>query len=272
MRLSIITVNFNNKDGLEKTLKSISQQDFRDFEHIVIDGGSTDGSTELLQKNASRFAYWVSEPDHGVYHAMNKGILAAKGDYLLFLNSGDCLRDGALNHFFAATLSADIVYANINYVQIEKSYVQEYPHTIRFSFMAKHSLPHPAALVKKELFQKVGLYDEGLKIVADWKFFILALCRFGATYEYKNFVAVDFDNSGMSSQAKNLPLIQSERERVLQEYFSFHIEDCKTLDSCAKPDERKEQLERVISKLGRSSIIKFLFRFGCFKQLKAALK
>jgi len=272
MRLSIITINFNNREGLERTLRSISQQDFKDFDHIVIDGGSTDGSAEFLQKNSSRFAYWVSERDRGVYHAMNKGVLAAKGDYLLFLNSGDCLKDSALSHFFAVPSHADIIYANIRYVGAEKSYVQEYPSTIRFSFMAKYSLPHPATLIKRELFQKVGLYDEELKIAADWKFFIFAICRYGVTYEYKKFVAVDFDNSGMSSQAKNLPLIQSERERVLQEYFPFHIEDCTELDRCAEPDGRKEQLKKVVAKLGRSSITKFLFRFGWFKQLKAALK
>ncbi len=89
MKLSIITVNLNNKDGLQKTIDSVISQTFKDFEWIVIDGGSTDGSKELIEKYSDYISYWVSEPDKGIYNAMNKGIKVAKGDYLEFLNSGD---------------------------------------------------------------------------------------------------------------------------------------------------------------------------------------
>ena len=91
--LSIITINYNNINGLQNTLQSVFCQSRHDFEWIVIDGGSTDGSKELLEKYTNRINYWVSEPDHGIYEAMNKGIKVAKGDYLQFLNSGDCLAD-----------------------------------------------------------------------------------------------------------------------------------------------------------------------------------
>ena len=93
MKLSIITVNLNNRDGLKKTIDSVISQTFKDFEWIVIDGGSTDGSRELIEQYVNHFAYWVSEPDKGVYNAMNKGVKKAKGEYLQFLNSGDWLRD-----------------------------------------------------------------------------------------------------------------------------------------------------------------------------------
>ena len=83
--LSIITINYNNINGLQNTLKSVFCQSRHDFEWIVIDGGSTDGSKELLEKYTNRINYWVSEPDHGIYEAMNKGIKVAKGDYLQFL-------------------------------------------------------------------------------------------------------------------------------------------------------------------------------------------
>ena len=91
MILSIITVSFNNLDGLTKTTNSIIEQTFRDFEWIVIDGGSSDGSKEYLIKNSKYISYWCSEPDNGIYNAMNKGIMKAKGNYLLFMNSGDFL-------------------------------------------------------------------------------------------------------------------------------------------------------------------------------------
>ena len=91
--ISIITVNFNDKIGLERTLESVFSQNFRNFEYLVIDGGSNDGSKELLEKNSEKINYWVSEPDKGIYNAMNKGISFAKGEYLIFLNSGDHLKN-----------------------------------------------------------------------------------------------------------------------------------------------------------------------------------
>ena len=90
MKYSIITVNYNNKEGLRKTIESVVRQTYRDFEFIVIDGGSTDGSTDILKEYDEQINYWVSEKDSGIYNAMNKGIKKSIGDYLIFMNSGDC--------------------------------------------------------------------------------------------------------------------------------------------------------------------------------------
>ena len=91
MKISIITINLNNVSGLENTLSSVRAQTFRDFEQIVVDGGSSDGSVDVIRANSDWIAQWISEPDSGIYNAMNKGVRMASGDYLLFLNSGDCL-------------------------------------------------------------------------------------------------------------------------------------------------------------------------------------
>ena len=96
MKLSIITVNFNNVEGLRKTAESIVSQTFQDFEWIVIDGGSTDGSKELIEQYSDRIAYWCSEKDSGIYNAMNKGVRYAKGEYINFMNSGDCFADSSV--------------------------------------------------------------------------------------------------------------------------------------------------------------------------------
>ena len=88
-KLSIITINYNNQSGLQRTVESIVNQTWKEFEYIVIDGGSTDGSAAYLESQNKIFDYWVSEKDLGIYNAMNKGIKAATGHYLLFLNSGD---------------------------------------------------------------------------------------------------------------------------------------------------------------------------------------
>ena len=109
MKLSIITVNLNNKDGLQKTIDSVISQTFKDFEWIVIDGGSTDGSKELIEKYSDYISYWVSEPDKGVYNAMNKGIQVAKGEYLNFMNSGDSfICETTLQDVFSKNMTADI--------------------------------------------------------------------------------------------------------------------------------------------------------------------
>ena len=114
MKLSIITVNLNNCDGLQKTIDSVVSQTFKDFEWIVIDGGSTDGSKELIEQYADHFTYWVSEPDKGIYNAMNKGIRVAKGDYLQFLNSGDYLYDRTtLEKCLLPQNNADVIYGNL---------------------------------------------------------------------------------------------------------------------------------------------------------------
>ena len=96
MKLSIVTINYNNLSGLQKTIDSVLQQSFKDYEWIIIDGGSTDGGKELLEKNQNHFAYWCSEPDKGIYNAINKGLSHATGDYIQFLNSGDWLYDSTI--------------------------------------------------------------------------------------------------------------------------------------------------------------------------------
>ena len=90
MKFSIISINYNHKEGLIRTIKSVLCQNNDNYEYIIIDGGSSDGSVDVIKDNAANIAYWVSEKDNGVYHAMNKGVAKAKGDYLIFMNSGDC--------------------------------------------------------------------------------------------------------------------------------------------------------------------------------------
>ena len=110
MKYSIITINYNNKDGLKKTIESVINQSCKDFEYIIIDGGSTDGSVDVIRQYADRINYWISEPDKGVYNAMNKGVAQAHGEYLNFMNSGDCFSDNSVLENIAHSLcSYDIV-------------------------------------------------------------------------------------------------------------------------------------------------------------------
>ena len=114
MKLSIITINLNNKNGLSETISSVIAQTFTDYEYIIIDGQSTDGSLEVIKQNANHINQWISENDHGIYNAMNKGLNLAKGEYCLFLNSGDSLYDSdVLQVLFSQSFTEDIISGGI---------------------------------------------------------------------------------------------------------------------------------------------------------------
>ena len=215
MKLSIITVNFNNKAGLQNTIDSVVSQTFRDFEWIVIDGGSTDGSRELIEQNADLFSYWVSEPDKGIYNAMNKGIKVAKGDYLQFLNSGDWLSDEmALERSFSHHPTKDIVYGDLLFV--ENNVVigeRRYPKELSLRFFYQRTICHNASFIKRELFQK-ELYDEHYRIVSDWVFF-LKQALMNASFEYLGEIVLCYDTSGISSVNKEL--VRIERETAIKD-------------------------------------------------------
>lgn len=237
MRLSIITVNLNNRDGLQKTIDSVVSQTFRDFEWIVIDGGSTDGSKALIEQHANHFAYWVSEPDKGIYNAMNKGIGVAKGDYLLFLNSGDWLCDKtALERCFKHEFAADIAYGNVFFCDGEKKVKCCYPEHISFRYLYNTSLGHNATFIKRELLQE-ELYDEELKIVSDWKFFLIQALK-DRKFEYLGEMVSCFDTHGIS--LINQDSVSQEREKVIRQLVPESI-----IADYKHMDEMDAQLNKV---------------------------
>ena len=236
MKLSIITINYNDRSGLQKTIESVISQTFRDFEWIVIDGGSTDGSRELIEHNSDRFSYWVSEPDHGVYNAMNKGIKVARGEYLQFLNSGDWLFDEtSLARCFSHPFTSDIVYGDFFFVykdgEMKKSH---FPSQLSLRYFYQFSLGHNASFIKRELLQK-DLYDERFKIVSDWEFFLKKAME-NCSFEYIDETVSCFETNGIS--CVNLELVRQEREIVLKELVP---------DMLVRDFGRIDELEAVLS-------------------------
>ena len=155
MKYSIITVNYNNKEGLRNTIESVIHQTYRDFEFIVIDGGSTDGSAEVLKEYDSQITYWVSEKDKGIYNAMNKGIAKATGDYLNFMNSGDCFYDeGVLSRVAHVESDADFIvgrdYHFNERLQRGHASIQPPRTTMMHFFVA--TLDHQSSFIRRELF------------------------------------------------------------------------------------------------------------------------
>ena len=222
MKLSIITINFNDKEGLQKTIESVVCQTFSDYEYIVIDGGSTDRSVDVIKQYESKIDYWVSEPDSGIYNAMNKGIRQAKGEYCLFLNSGDWLlnKEGLEYVFCEMFEDKDIVYYDVMTDQGE----YRYPDKLTLlSFFISAPIGHQSSFIKTSLFSTIGLYNENWKIVSDWEFFLKAIIEYRCTYKHYSYLLTQFNWEGISST--NAALSQKESNTVLRELYPMMYDD-----------------------------------------------
>jgi len=226
-KLSIITVNRNNSFGLKKTIESVISQTFRDFEFIIIDGDSTDNSVEIIKHFADHFSFWISEPDKGTYHAMNKGIIAATGEYCYFLNSGDFLADNTvLERVFSHDTTADIISGNVLKMRPNCKYRRvSSPEIISLHKLCVHSLPHQASLIKRGLFDEIGYYNEDYKIVSDWEFFLKALVIFEKSYQHINTDFSFFKIDGVSSRKENFQMARDESYDCLKNNFPKYADD-----------------------------------------------
>lgn len=223
-RLSIITINRNDSEGLERTLKSVwERQSFSDFEHIIIDGASTDGSVDIIKKYDSKLAYWISEPDNGIYSAMNKGIVKARGKYLLFLNSGDWLVDDILYQVFKDDITEDILYADYYcYYSSDKIVPELFPDKLTVPFMLTRSLGHPSSFIKRSLFKDM-LYEEKYRIISDWTFFVRQILLYNRTTKHLNLITSYFNMYGISSDPRNEDLVLREQADFFENGFPHSI-------------------------------------------------
>jgi len=215
--LSIITINLNNKEGLKKTIESVVNQIYNDIEFIVIDGGSIDGSVEVIKEYSAKIACWVSRPDKGIYNAMNKGIIKAKGEYLLFLNSGDCLvNNGIISEVFAHNLESDLILGNL---VTKDSYEIKLNYTIDIANIWKYGAHHQAMFIRRYLFEQIGFYNENGDITADWQFLMQVLFRFKKSFTYLDKIISVYDMHGISSCPENKKRITEEKKRFMKEKF-----------------------------------------------------
>jgi glycosyltransferase involved in cell wall biosynthesis len=273
MKLSIVTINYNNAEGLRKTLASVASQTYADIEHVIVDGGSTDGSVAIIEAYASDLASkasgcvpaggegcyaaveghdstpangaqplatqdstspkatpphkvtWISEKDKGIYNAMNKGIRMATGEYIEILNSGDILFDANVTQRMIERLdqinsqreeNVGILYGNMIKVNSAGKVVGKSEYT-EYSLRQFYSstLNHDCAYIRRDLFEEYGLYDEQLKIVSDWKWYLQAIGLGNVKPEYVDIDVTIFDDGGISET--NLTLRNAERRKVLEE-------------------------------------------------------
>ena len=227
MKLSIITINLNNREGLERTIQSVINQTFTDFEYIVIDGGSTDGSVEHLQSfNPSTLQSftWISEPDTGIYNAMNKGIKLATGEYLQFLNSGDWLySDTILEEVFALNRTEDILYGDRYIVSDTNNFrLEQYPANLTFDFFLDNTICHQTIFSKHVLLINER-FNENHKIAADWEFLLKhVILRNCSTYKLDKII-VYYPDNGISSNPSFYEIHMNERNAILKKYFPERI-------------------------------------------------
>jgi glycosyltransferase involved in cell wall biosynthesis len=227
MNLSIITVNLNNKAGLERTINSVLSQTSNNYELIIIDGGSSDGSLDIIRQHANAVSYWVSEKDRGTYHAMNKGIAVARGEYCYFLNSGDYfVGNTVLEELFKLDIYADIVSGNVLKIRANGKYRTIYPHdNPTLHRLCIHSLPHQASLIKSKLFNEIGTYNESFRIVSDFDFFLKAIVVFKKSYQKVNINFSYFNLQGISSNMDNFALAKKESYSSLKTNFPEMADD-----------------------------------------------
>ena len=228
LKLSIITINYNNSIGLKKTMESVFGQTSHEFEYIVVDGDSVDGSKEVITQydNLPLHPYsWITEIDNGIYQAMNKGIRMAKGEFIQFLNSGDLLVNNDVTELMLNSIPEDcnIFYGNM-LKQLPKKIIRDSGFTGRMPTMFDFytgTLNHSPTYIKRSLFETYGLYDESLKIVSDWKWYLNVMMFNNILAVYNNIDVSIFDMNGISNI--NPSLEKFERSKVLKEMLPLSI-------------------------------------------------
>lgn len=250
MKLSIITINYNNLEGLKRTYESVVSQTCQDFEWIIIDGGSTDGSKEFIEEHQAHFAYWCSEPDKGIYNAMNKGIAKANGEYLQFLNSGDNLVDNkVVEEFLALGWDEDVIVGDVMLGgNIDNIKCHPEDSELDFDYLLRGGFCHQAIYFKHRLHEKYGCYDEFFKIVSDWKFVLEVLMMHNSTYRHWKRLVVDYDENGISSVEESVKLHIAERKKVLNQYRRI-------LCSIEKRDRRIQELDLPVMVILRRKVV-----------------
>ena len=257
MKLSVITVNYNDAEGLERTIYSVISQSFHNSEYIIIDGGSTDGSVDVIKKYEHQIKYWVSEPDEGVYAAMNKGVVHASGEYCIFMNSGDSFFDSnTLEKVFSTNLLDDIIVGDAVSYKTGEVVDPRPVDEISLYHLYSGSIPHQGAFIKTKLLLERP-YDENLKIVSDWKFFLQAIVLNNCSFRYLDFVVAKYDLNGISSRCQKE--LDDEKEKVLKSILPPRIlYDYKMMKSSECLTQKLTPQLRL-----HYRIDKIMYRIGC---------
>lgn len=260
MKISVITVCFNAEKEIEKTLRSVIGQTYRDFEYIVVDGKSTDRTLDIIQRYSDRITCIISEPDTGIYNAMNKGVRLAKGEYCLFMNAGDTFANAQALQLASLFLNDGFDVLVGREISMKDGKIIDYvypPQEITPMHLYRSSLSHQSAFIRREALLRYP-YDETLRLVSDWKFWIEALLVNHLKYRAIDVDVSCFNHDGMTYTQTDL----GKRERKLV------METCmpkEMLEACRKEAKRfsmKWQLYRVKRRMKRIANLKRLANYN----------
>ncbi len=224
MKISIITITYNSAATLPRALESVRSQTYGDIEHIIIDGASTDGTKELIINyqlsiinSQSPKVRWISEPDNGIYNALNKGIAMATGDVIGFLHSDDVLYSpDSIGQIAAAFESsgADVVYGDLEYRHGDKVVRRWRSNAFRRGDLKYGWMPpHPTVYVRREVYRQVGPYDEWFRISADYDM-ILRIFTAGYKTRYIPQVLVAMETGGASNRDAKARLSKTQEDYI----------------------------------------------------------
>ena len=227
MKLSIITVCKNTDKVIEKTIISVIKQTFIDYEYIVIDGASSDGTLDLINKYSTDINKLISEPDKGIYDAMNKGIEQSTGEYLMFLNAGDYfVNSDVLQKVFKLNFYEDIVYGDTLILHRSKFIRKPASSRITKFFMFFDTIPHQNVFIRKSVFEKAGMHDVNYRIAGDYDFFLRAIFKYGIKTQYFGFPVTVNNLEGVSADRKNKKITYDERRIAQNKWFNKNISFC----------------------------------------------
>lgn len=258
--VSIITVNLNNRSGLEKTIQSVVNQTFSGYEFLVIDGGSSDGSKDVINRYADKITHWVSEPDNGIYDAMNKGISGATGLYCLFLNAGDwLLNEHVLHQCFEKNHTEDLLIGGCNISKDGRIiHVSKPRDELTLMSFYNRTIPHQSTFIKRDLFNRFGLYEDTYKIHGDYAFWIDCIILHNCSIATLDCVVTDYNMEGMSASVANATQSQRETDQILQRAFPQRI--LADYERWNKVDPDKQLLQWIKSKQLLYRLNVFIFR------------
>lgn len=242
MKFSIITVNYNHRDGLVKTIESVINQTFTDYEYIIIDAGSDDGSVDVIKEYSDHITFWVSERDKGIYNGMNKGIAQATGTYINFMNSGDVFYSQDTLEKVCELMDGSDFIIGKDFNQDPETgevFTTILPTRISMAAFYMWTLPHQSAFIGRSLFNE-SPYDETLRIVADWKFYLDKI-----VYENKTVQLLDLAISNREQEGVSI----SQASKTVEERH-------KVLSTLLPPGIYKDY--ETLAKLDRSTLYKLL--------------
>lgn len=240
-KITVITISFNNLSELKRTVNSVTSQTCKEYEYIIIDGGSSDGTKEYLEQTKG-IDKWVSEPDTGIYNAMNKGIKMATGKYTIFMNSGDEFYDSSIISKAVPLLAGGDIYTG-NTILDDNGIRKERltPKELTLEFLLKTAIMHQSTFIRTKLL-KERPYDETLRIVSDWEWFLYEWVYNERSYHPLNFFVSIYYTGGISNNPKTKDLNYQERKYIVNKWIPKRVQLNYDVYISASPLERKVQL------------------------------